>query len=216
MTGKFTVNKTVSAVVNLSAVAAEAVVAVAVLWNEGLSAFESFTNDSTFFTLIACLIMGISQIISLVNMIEIPKWVKALKYTALCFLTLTAAGWAVHAVLNLTAGNFDAVNMSALSVIQNAVCPVLCLVSFLFFERRPKIKRPVVLLGIVPAFIYAAVTVTLNVLGKMPWPYPFSSPTQSPIYISAAWFGGIFGAALVIGLVIWKLDFGRKPEKIGS
>ena len=88
--GKFTFNKISSAVLNLLCAALEVPAALTVLSKNGLSAFEFFTNDSNFFAFFACLIMGVSQIKSLAGMVEIPRWVKAVKYAAVCCMTLTA------------------------------------------------------------------------------------------------------------------------------
>ena len=88
--GKFTFNKILSAVLNLLCAALEVPAALTVLSKNGLSAFEFFTNDSNFFAFFACLIMGVSQIKSLAGMVEIPRWVKAVKYAAVCCMTLTA------------------------------------------------------------------------------------------------------------------------------
>lgn len=213
--GKFTFNKISSAVLNLLCAALEVPAALTVLSKNGLSAFEFFTNDSNFFAFFACLIMGVSQIKSLAGMVEIPRWVKAVKYAAVCCMTLMAV--VAACVLVPMQGGASAIRPMLISypmIFHHVICPILCLASFLFFERSPKIGKRSVLLGTAPVLLYAAAAITLNLTGKMKGPYPFLMIKQNPAAISAAWFVGIIGGAFLLSLLLWKLNFGKKQDKI--
>ncbi len=118
----------------------------------GFYAFIYYTTDSNVLAAILCLPMLVCNIRALFGRDDIPLWVNICKWVAVTCIMLTFM--VVMCFLGVLMG-YRAM-LAGFNLYLHMVCPLLCLVSFLFFERGPLPKRylpwtilPTVLYGIV-------------------------------------------------------------------
>lgn len=108
----------------------------------------------------------------------------------------------MQGVQMLYSGNFLAFHL---------ICPILMLVSFLFFDPTIMSGRKNIWLGIVPTLIYAVAAVICNCIGVLDGPYPFLKVREQPIYMSLLWGVVVLGAAWLIAYMLLRL----KRQKTG-
>lgn len=83
-------------------------------------------------------------------------------------------------------------------------CPILLLISFVFFERI-KLDRKKVYIGMAPTLIYAAIAIVCNCVGAWNGPYPFLKVREQPIYMSCIWGIVVLGGAWLIAYLLMRL-----------
>ncbi len=99
-------------------------------------------------------------------------------------------------------------------VLHHAVCPVISVVSYIFFEDGVK-KGKAVLIPVISTAIYAAVIYALNFLRLADAPYPFFEVYDHPAHELVLWFFGLMALAAAIAAAVRfaNIKCSRKGEK---
>lgn len=130
-------------------------------FHSGAKTFRYFTTDSNLFAALACLILTpFSLRIAITGAGTLPAWAQALKYTAVCAVTLTLL--TVLFFLAPTQG-FDKMFGGA-NLWLHLICPLVCILSFLFFESRERLDLWVTFPALVPILLYSAVYLVMVVV----------------------------------------------------
>ena len=94
--------------------------------------------------------------------------------------------------------------------------PVVAMVSFLLFEREPRLPLASVPLALVPTIVYGVYDLWGNITGRIDGPYPFMRVYAQTIQESLMWFAIILGTNLLYAFVLWWLGGnGKKHRKKG-
>lgn len=175
--------------------------------SSGLAMFQYYTQDSNYFALIASTLFVATAATSLKEGTAIPSWVKRLRYMATCCLTLTFL--VVLFVLIPMMGFNTAYYMlfSGSMLYHHFLCPVIAIVSLVFFEESIPLTRKNLLIAMIPTAFYAVVIIILNVAHVLVGPYPFLHVYEQPVYMSIIWTIVILGMAL---LIAWLLALSTK------
>ena len=119
----------------------------------GFAEFKYFTVDSNVFA-------GIVSLVTLVyflchrkeNTVGLPRWLYILKLAATAGVTLTMMVTVFFLAPTSSNGYFSLFLNS--NLFMHFLIPVLCIVTFIFFERTPDIPLRLTLLGTVPMLLY--------------------------------------------------------------
>lgn len=169
-----------------------------------------YTEDSNILACVTSLFYVISSVKQLKKGTFEPETPAAiLRYMATCCLTLTFL--VVITILAPTMGpmGFTFMMMRGSVLYMHNLCPILSLISFVFFEK-PALEKKHTLWAMVPTFLYAAVSIVLNILRIWHGPYIFLYVYEQPVWMSCIWFVLIVGGAYAIGIGLRALAKGRK------
>ena len=179
-------------------------------------AFRFFTVDSNVIAGIACLIMVIFEIRLLKGKTEsLPAWLYSLKHIATVGVAIT-----FFTVLLILApffeGGFFALYMNS-NLFFHLIIPLLCMISFMFFEGTRRLRFGQTFLGIITMLVYGvfyAANVMTHMSGgqvssKYDWYGLFSGtiapwPVMMAIMVVMAW---------IISFLLWLIN--RKTADSG-
>lgn len=165
--------------------------------NFGWGQFCYYTQLSNLFAGIVCVLVSFS----LLRSPKMPTWVIFLKYCVTIMLTQTFL--ISLTFLSIAWGGIGEIMLAPIVRYFHTLCPILAIVSFLFFDPPIEHFEPrVSLLAMIPTFIYGAVAITLNVLKVWHGPYPFLYVYEQPVWLSVVWALIIFGAAFLISVLL--------------
>ena len=85
------------------------------------------------------------------------------------------------------------------------LCPLLCIISFIFFDKVETYKIFDNVIATSVTIFYGIILITLNILKILEGPYPFLKVYNQPIYISIFWIILILGITYIIALVLRKI-----------
>lgn len=133
--------------------------------------------------------------------VKLRTFLTCSRYLAACMLTMTFMV-VVCIFLPFSAGTaaprlFGSVN----GVMHHAVCPVLSVVSYIFFEDGVKTRRAL-LIPIIATAIYSFAIYTLNFLRLAEAPYPFFEVYDHPTAEIVLWFFALMALVTGISVVI--------------
>jgi len=218
-TSKEPINKTkIAFAINIAIILAEifaAIIGAIEKWDEyKFKFFAYYTQDSNIVLLIACLIMSIEQgrVLFGEKRVETPRYAQMLKYIATSMVTLTFL--VVVFVLIPYAGINSAVEklFCGASLYHHFLCPVMAFVSFVFFEKEPKLKFIDTLCALIPTIVYAVIIVILNLCRVITGPYPFLKVYEQPVYASILWVFAILGGAYAIAVGTYFAHKGKQNK----
>ena len=132
--------------------------------------------------------------------------VRVLSYTAACMLTVTFLVVLFILAPQQGPGGYKDLLLNGPMLFMHFLCPVVALVSFLFFEKAPALTGRDVCLAMLPTLLYAAVTIVLNVLRGMEGPYPFLRVYEQSLGMSFFWAFVVIGGAFLIAWALKKLN----------
>ena len=118
------------------------------------------------------------------------EWVAHLRYLGACMLLMTA--FVTACVLVPMGGDPKKLLGVGSGLINHVLCPVLCVVSYLFFERHAPFRAFLLPVGV--TLIYGVVMLRLNALGKADGPYPFFRVRAQSVRATALWFLALLAA----------------------
>lgn len=175
----------------------------------GAGIFKFYTQDSNLILMIAALLYFLFHFLHRKEEnYKIPEWLCIFKYVSTCLITVTFMivllvlapmeaknGW--KAVLATIAGGS--------SFFHHFVCPIMAIVTYLFLEteRKPSLKDNII--AIIPTFIYAIVTIILNVTKVLYGPYAFLHVYEQSVAMSVFWTIFILGTGYLFAFLIRKL-----------
>lgn len=170
----------------------------------GKSLFQFYTEDSNIFALIACGVYAVYVAINLKNKTSVlPRWVQALKYTAVCCLMVTFIVVLFVLAPMEGASGYKTMLLYGSMLYHHLLCPVLALLSFLLLETDPPLTRKHTYIALIPTLVYAAVVLTLNITKTMVGPYPFLHVYEQSAVMSAVWCAVILGGAYLLAWLVW-------------
>lgn len=169
--------------------------------------FKYYTTISNVFAGISCILLALYQIINYKTGKEIPYFAIIFKYISACMLSVTFL--VVLFVLVPASGDVNEMIRLLFSpklLFHHTLCPILCIISFVFFENEYKIKKKYILYSLIPTFLYAIIFIFLNAFNIVNGPYFFLKVNNQPIYMSIIWFFAIMSLAAGISSLLWFLN----------
>lgn len=146
--------------------------------------FLFYTENTNYLALVISIIYCIGCLIALKNNTNIAKWIHILRYMVTMCLTLTFV--IVICILIPFKPNFWLFMLFQDSnLYQHLLCPVISVISFLFFESQIKLNKKHIFYSLIPTIIYGVIFLVLNILKIIEGPYPF-------FYVySMAWYSAL-------------------------
>lgn len=178
----------------------------------GWGLFVYYTQLSNIFALLVSasfVTYGICVIVS--KSYIIPLWLKLLRFMVTCCLAVTMIVVFVVLIPMIGEGGFRLMVLVNATPYHHLICPLLSIISFIFFELKPELNLKHTVLALVPTIIYGLVMFLLNLLRVVEGPYPFLLVYNQPWFMTIVWAIAIFGLAYTIG---WALYFAN--AKIGK
>lgn len=174
---------------------------------EWLNTFKYYTTISNVFAGISCFLLALYQIINYKTGKEIPYFIIIFKYISACMLSVTFL--VVLFVLIPASGDINEMIRLLFSpklLFHHTLCPVLCIISFVFFENEYKIGKKFIFYSLIPTLLYAIIFIFLNAFNIVSGPYFFLKVNNQPIYMSIIWFIVIMSGAYGISTLLWFLN----------
>lgn len=162
--------------------------------------FRYYTEISNNLTLLVCAALIVFGIRRIVRGTEIPGWLHGLQYLCVCMMMLTFL--VVILILmpmvgpDMKGGKFAL--LSGAMFYRHLFCPLLLLLEFLAFERKPRLSGVFrsAFTALIPTIVYGIVIIALVANSLCEPPYPFLSALTQPWYVTLMWIA-IIGAAFV-------------------
>lgn len=212
-----TVCRLLSIALNLFIVWAEPI-ALPMSWDWGKEQmFIFYTEDSNILSACICAMVAVGQLVCIFTGRELPRWLHTLKYIATCCLTMTFLTVVFVLGPMYEDGNGWYIMLFTGSMLyHHFLNPVVAMVSFLLFEREPRLPLASVPLALVPTIVYGVYDLWGNITGRIDGPYPFMRVYDQTIQESLMWFAIILGTNLLYAFVLWWLGGnGKKHRKKG-
>lgn len=182
----------------------------------GMKSFQFYTEDSNMFALVSSLLFCAWTVTNgKKESALLPKWIHVMKYMSNCCLAVTFI--VVITVLAPMAGpkGYQMMMLSNSMLFHHFLCPVISLISFIFFEKEPKIDVKHSFYALMPTIVYALIVTLLNILRVMEGPYPFFHVYEQPLFATVLWFIGIIDGAYLIARFVrflnlkntWRIRF---------
>lgn len=175
--------------------------------SHGAGLFQFYTEDSNIFALASSLLFCVYAIKGCRDKsAAVPRWVHLLKYISACCLAVTFI--VVITVLAPMAGEdgYRFMLFGGSMLYHHFLCPVIALISFIFFEKEPRLEAKSGLYALIPTLVYAFIVLALNILRVIEGPYPFFHVYEQPLYASVLWFIGIIGGAYALAWLVRFLN----------
>ena len=176
--------------------------------NHGRLEIQFYTEDSNLLAMISSLIFIIFMIRNINKKKEkFPRWVNILKYVTTSCLAVTFL--VVIFILSPMYGSngFETMMFHDSMLYHHTLCPIVALISFIFFEDCAPKGRKDYIKAILFTIFYAVITVILNIAHLLEGPYPFLMIYKQPIYMSILWFIIIVGGSYFIAVLVGKLNY---------
>ena len=137
------------------------------------------------------------------------RFVRAVRYLGVCVLAMTFV--VVMFIFIPVSGSVKSLLDTPHGVLQHAVCPVISVASYVFFEKGLRARRAV-LIPLGATAVYAFAIYTLNFLRLAPAPYPFFDVYNNSIVGLVLWFLGLLLliGALSVAVFACNRRFGDK------
>lgn len=161
---------------------------------------EYYTVDSNILALISSLIFTTY----LMKKKEIPGWLKTFKYSTTICLTITFV--VVIFILAPTYNfNYNLLLFHEELLYQHFLCPILGIISFIFFDKYENFTRKENILGMNLTLVYGIIILILNILDIVVGPYPFLMIKKQSALTSILWIIIILSIAYLIAYTLRKL-----------
>ena len=192
--------KYISLILNLLIIIFEIIGFIITITNNGRIAIEYYTEDSNILALITS---SIFLIYLLLNK-KIPYYLRLLKYISTICLTVTFLV-VILILAPMYNFNYGYLLFSNELLYHHLLCPLLCIISFIFFDKVETYKIFDNVIATSVTIFYGIILITLNILKILEGPYPFLKVYNQPIYISIFWIILILGITYIIALVLRKI-----------
>lgn len=169
----------------------------------GIAVFEYYTENSNYFSFIVSCIYCVVGMLALKNKTTIAKWVNILRFVATTCLTVTFIV-VIFVLIPMDTSLTMFLLFEGSSLYQHLLCPIISVVSFLFFENYEKLSKNSVIFAVLPTLVYGVVTLIFNGVGLMVGPYPFLMVTVYKWYEILVL---LLGVVLIVAGVIAGLYF---------
>ena len=160
--------------------------------------YNSFGINLAYYTIDSNIFLLISTILYLLTINNVPKIVQLLKYssTLSVFITFLVVVFVLYPMYNF---NFQFLFLDGPNLYMHVLCPVLAIISFIFFDSNEienSLKNN--LRSLYFTIIYAIILISLNILNVVSGPYPFLKVNQQSPLMSLFWIVLILGGALIL------------------
>lgn len=160
--------------------------------------YNSFGINLAYYTIDSNIFLLISTILYLITINNVPKIVQLLKYssTLSVFITFLVVVFVLYPMYDF---NFQFMFLDGPNLYMHVLCPVLAVISFIFFdlnEIENSLKNN--LRSLYFTIIYAIILISLNILNVVSGPYPFLKVNQQSPLMSLFWIVLILGGALIL------------------
>lgn len=147
----------------------------------GAENFKYYTFDSNIFILIT----SVLNVVFLLCNKQGGAFFGYLRYTSVCCITLTF--FIVIFVLIPRKLEFKKYLLRGDALFLHTICPILSIVSYVFFEKSSPGNVGFIFLALIPTLIYGAVLIYLTAKKKVTPPYFFLNVSEQPISVSIKW-----------------------------
>lgn len=177
----------------------------------GVNAVRYYTQISNFLTLVVSVIFCVCATISLVKKDNVKKWVVALRYISTLNLTITLV-IVLTILIPAIPNSFSQMMLKNSNLYYHFVCPLLSIISFLFFEKGVKLSKNITYLSLLPTVVYGVVCLILNALKVITGPYPFFYVYEFKWYVLTFYLLSIIVGIYILSVLIYYL-FNKKCVK---
>lgn len=174
--------------------------------------YNSFGRiDLVYYTIDSNIFLLISTILYLLTIKNVPRTVQLLKYssTLSVFITFLVVVFVLYPMYDF---NFQFMFLDGPNLYMHVLCPLLALISFIFFdvnEIENSFKNN--LRSLYFTILYAIILISLNFLNIVSGPYPFLKVNEQPPLMTVFWIVLIMGGSLILS---WALLFLKDMNKI--
>ena len=188
--------KKMSLLLNVLIIIFEVIALIMNLHNNGLL-IEYYTVDSNMLALVSSLIYFVYLILDE----KMPRWLEIFKYMTTICLSITFLV-VIFILAPMYDFNYKYFLIDGAFVYQHLLCPIIAVITFLFFDTLHKFSIRDYIRGLYLTVIYAIVLVTLNIVGVVQGPYPFLRVKEQSITTSILWglFLTFFDYMIAVGL----------------
>ncbi len=170
----------------------------------GLGVFQFYTENSNYFALIVSIIYCICFGYCISFKQPTPKWIHSLRYISTACLSLTFL-MILFVLSPLYPSRFIGWMFLGSGLFQHTLCPILSIISFLFFENQYKLTKKSIWVAIIPTLIYGITCIILNLTKTIEGPYPFFYLYKLPWFLSTLWLMGVVGVAILISWIVFYI-----------
>ena len=201
------------------------VAGLATCWGCGFGRFfEFYTDDSNVLALVSSICYVVAAVLYLKDPErEIPHWVKVLRFcgSAVLMVTFLVVAFVLAPMAGMGGmGDMGGIETGSTGLLAgyrlmawmnefkyfHLFCPLLSLVSFIFFEDGKWLRKADIPYTWIFTLIYGVILVILNIVGVVSGPYPFLMVRENPIFVSVLSVIGIFALIAFLGWALWKLN----------
>lgn len=204
-------NRVVSIVLNIFIILFEIYVLIINLMGSGAGILLFFTDISNFFTLVAscCYVVYFIFFFSHKNS-RVPLWLVIIKYFSCCMMLLTFL--VVAFVLAPVGGGLCAefVLFFGTMLFTHTVCPIILIISFIFFEKDIKLKFKYVWFSVLLPIIYGLVIICLDLAGIVVAPYAFLRTSERSLILNLVWILTLIVGMYCLNLFVYLLKRVKK------
>ena len=192
----------VSVILNVAIIIFEIIALIICLDTFGSIDLVYYTIDSNIFLLVSC-------ILYLIFRKDIPKIVQLFKYSSTLSVLITFLV-VMFILLPMYNFNYQFLFLWGPNFYVHVLCPLIAMVSFVFFEKSDlenNFKNN--LRAVYFTIIYAIILLALNIEKIVIGPYPFLKVYEQSVFMSIFWLVLIIGAAVILArllLIIKDLD----------
>ncbi len=158
--------------------------------------------DLTYYTVDSNIFLLVSSILYLIFRKNTPKIVELLKYSSTLSVMITFLV-VIFVLLPMYDFNYQFFLLDGPNLYVHVICPILALVSFVFFERN-NLENTLRnnLRAVYFTIVYAVIILILNIQKIVTGPYPFLKVYEQSLIMSVFWIVLIMGATFVLA---WTL-----------
>ncbi len=197
--------RNIALTINMAIIIMEIVGIIMSIMKHGVSFVRFYTEDSNIFALAASIIYVVSDIAERKGGSGLQTITKIVRYISACCLSVTfVVVLCILAPMNGVNGYITMMFCGSM-LFHHFLCPVLSVISFLFFEKYDEIPLKYTYYALCPTFIYAVTAVVLNIVNLLKGPYPFLMVHKQPVYMSCVWFVVILAGAYIFAWLIRKI-----------
>ena len=163
----------------------------------GLNSFVYYTLLSNVYLMISCILYLFKNKIKS-RIVDIMKFGSTLSV----FITFIVVIFVLGPNKELT---YHFLLLEGANMYYHLICPVLGIITFLFFDDVKISGIKDVVGAFVFTIIYSVVILLLNIFKVVVGPYPFLRIYENPIYMSLFWIIIILGGAFLLGMCLEKV-----------
>ena len=179
----------------------------------GLKAFQFYTEISNYFSLIVSLFFIIYCMLALRNNAPLPQWVILLRFISSTCLTITFLV-VIFVLIPMMPDTLIEMLFEDSNLYQHTLCPILSVISLIFFENNTTLTKKFVLYALLPTMVYGVTFLILNICKVIIGPYPFFYVYEIPWYASIIFLSIILLGSILVAFALYRIYNRGKKRKI--